>query len=64
MKQKQKNYKAGQIVTINHKRYRLIKLPNGSFACQGCDFKPKSVREIPCNWCIKNTRINIALKLL
>lgn len=45
-------WKAGQIVTIEGKRYRVTKLYNHLGSCIFCTFRFKECNEYPCNECI------------
>lgn len=47
-----KKYKAGQIITIDNKRYRLKH--SKSFGCFLCKYKEESTDTNPCNWCWNN----------
>ena len=45
-------YKAGQIITIEGKRYRVTKLHKHSGCCIFCGFRFKEDYEYPCSDCI------------
>ena len=50
-----KKYKAGQIVTIRHHRYRIKKDEDGPRYCPSCDkcaFKNLHEKEYPCFSCL------------
>ena len=34
-----KNYKPGQLITINNKLFRVMKKPLGAHCCEGCYFR-------------------------
>lgn len=45
-----KHYKPGQIVTIDHRRYRIKK--HSEHPCYACVFERNSAAEQPCLFCL------------
>lgn len=50
-------WKAGQIVTIEGKRYRVTKFNSCLCPCIFCEFRCKEPNEYPCTECVHNNKV-------
>lgn len=56
-----KQYKHGQIITINGKKYRLVKA-NPYNLCGDCHYAALPITFYPCLWCIHHLELRINLQ--